>query len=343
MPLTTGAALIAGLGLIGTPGTASFISKWHLAVGALDRGWWPLVFLLVASSLVSVVYVGRVVEIACFRPTAERNAAAKDPPLSMLLPLLALAAATIYLGLDTSSALASPDRRPLGCLGGCDEVRKLWSCSRSRCHLAARCSLPIFRNVPNLREAVTLTAAIALAAIALALLPIVEAGGQPEVHLIDVAPGLAVAFKVEPLGMLFALVAALLWIVNTVYSIGYMRAHDEPRQTGFYACFAIALGSTIGVAFAEESVHLIPVLRDADVFDFSARRSQVAARKRCAPGALTADAARHLDGTISPRHRVTGSRWHLDFTPGGILDGKAAPMSSPCCWRCSPSASARRR
>lgn len=101
MPWTTSAALIAGLGLIGTPGTAGFISKWYLAVGALERGWWPLVFLLVASSLVSVVYVGRVIEVACFRPTADRLAEAKDPPLSMLLPLLVLAAATVYFGIDT--------------------------------------------------------------------------------------------------------------------------------------------------------------------------------------------------------------------------------------------------
>lgn len=118
MPLTTGAALIAGLGLIGTPGTAGFISKWYLAVGALDRGWWPLVFLLVASSLVSVVYVGRVVEIACFRPTADRNAGAKDPPLTMLLPLLTLAAATIYLGLDTRFSVGIAEQAAAWLLGG---------------------------------------------------------------------------------------------------------------------------------------------------------------------------------------------------------------------------------
>ena len=51
--------------------------------------------------------------------------------------------------------------------------------------------------------------------------------------------------------MLFALVASSLWIVNSIYSIGYMRANNEPRQTGFYVCFAVALGSTIGIAFAK--------------------------------------------------------------------------------------------
>jgi multicomponent Na+:H+ antiporter subunit D len=118
MPLTTGAALVAGLGIIGVPGTAGFISKWYLAIGALDQGWWPLVFLLVASSLVSVVYVGRVIEVACFRPTAARVAEAKDPPLSMLLPLLALAAATIYLGLDTRFSVGLASGAAAYLLGG---------------------------------------------------------------------------------------------------------------------------------------------------------------------------------------------------------------------------------
>lgn len=101
MPLTMGAFAVAGLGIIGTPGTAGFVSKWYLAVGALDRGWWILVLLLVASSLISVLYIGRVIEMAWFRPAGPLVAAAKDPPLSMLLPLLLLAAATVYFGIDT--------------------------------------------------------------------------------------------------------------------------------------------------------------------------------------------------------------------------------------------------
>ena len=109
MPVTFAAFVIAGLGIIGTPGTAGFISKWYLAVGALDKGWWPLVFLIVASSLISVVYIGRVVEAAYFRPASGACELAKDPPLSMLIPILVLAAASIYFGIDTelSAGLAS--------------------------------------------------------------------------------------------------------------------------------------------------------------------------------------------------------------------------------------------
>jgi multicomponent Na+:H+ antiporter subunit D len=111
--------------------------------------------------------------------------------------------------------------------------------------------LPLFHKLPNLRETVTLVTAAALCLIVIRLLGPVLNGAQPELSVIDVVPGLTIAFKVEPLGMLFALVASSLWIVNSLYSIGYMRANDEPRQTTFYVCFAVALGSTIGVAFAK--------------------------------------------------------------------------------------------
>ncbi len=102
MPLTMGAFVIAGLSIIGTPGTAGFISKWYLAVGAFEKGWWWLVFLLVTSSLLSVVYIGRVIEVAWFREPSKEAAAATETPLSMLVPTLILVAATVYFGIDTS-------------------------------------------------------------------------------------------------------------------------------------------------------------------------------------------------------------------------------------------------
>ena len=101
MPLTMTAFTVASFGLVGTPGTSGFISKWYLAVGALDKGWWWLVFLIVGSSLIALVYVGRVLEVAWLREPTPAIAHASDPPLSMLLPLIVLAAATIYFGIDT--------------------------------------------------------------------------------------------------------------------------------------------------------------------------------------------------------------------------------------------------
>ncbi|HVL36056.1 MAG TPA: hypothetical protein VM489_10340 [Burkholderiales bacterium] len=103
---------------------------------------------------------------------------------------------------------------------------------------------------PNLREAMTLAAAVLLFLAVLSLLPGVLAGERPELTLLEMLPGIALAFRVEPLGMIFALVASGLWIVASVYSIGYMRGNAEEHQTRFYVCFALSLAATIGVAFS---------------------------------------------------------------------------------------------
>jgi len=102
MPLTMAVFTLGGLSIIGTPGTVGFVSKWYLAVGALDKGWWWLMFLLVASSLVSVVYIGRVVEVIWFRPLLHTGTTVREVPLAMLVPMLLLATATIYFGIDTT-------------------------------------------------------------------------------------------------------------------------------------------------------------------------------------------------------------------------------------------------
>lgn len=106
-------------------------------------------------------------------------------------------------------------------------------------------------NSPNQRDAVTLITAGALFLVVLAILPLVLAELPVELELLAPVPGLEIAFAVEPLGMIFAGVASFLWIVNSIFSIGYMRGNKEPRQTRFYVCFAIAIGATMGLAFAE--------------------------------------------------------------------------------------------
>ncbi len=102
----------------------------------------------------------------------------------------------------------------------------------------------------NAREGITLATAFALAALVWSLLPAVMAGARPQLNLTELLPGLSIAFAIEPLGMLFAALASGLWIINSIYSIGYMRGNKEKQQTRFYAMFAVSLAATMGVAFA---------------------------------------------------------------------------------------------
>ena len=117
MPITVAAFVVAGLSLIGIPGTAGFISKYYLILGAY-QAWWPLVFLIVLSSLIALVYIGRFVEVAYFRPTSEAVARAKDPPLGMLIPILILTVASVYFGIDTELSAGVAGRIAEMLLGG---------------------------------------------------------------------------------------------------------------------------------------------------------------------------------------------------------------------------------
>jgi multicomponent Na+:H+ antiporter subunit D len=118
MPWTSAAVVIGGLSLIGVPGTAGFVSKWVLVQGALEKGWWPLALLIVASSLLAVVYVWRVVEALYTKPATGRAAEATDPPLSMLMPIWIAALACIYFGLDTTLTIGSARTAAEGLLAG---------------------------------------------------------------------------------------------------------------------------------------------------------------------------------------------------------------------------------
>ena len=111
MPFTAGAFIVAGLSLVGVPLTVGFISKWYLLSAAFDSGNAWIAFLIVASSLVAVVYVGRIIELMLLRPVPETGPYSdnvKDAPLSMLIPMWVLVIANVYFGLriDFTGGLA---------------------------------------------------------------------------------------------------------------------------------------------------------------------------------------------------------------------------------------------
>ena len=106
MPLTCFGIVVAGLSLIGVPGTAGFVSKWTLIVAALEKAQYWLVGAILLSSLLAVAYVWRFVEVAYFKPAPE-GATKQEAPLSLLIPAWILVIATVWFGLDTSFTVAT--------------------------------------------------------------------------------------------------------------------------------------------------------------------------------------------------------------------------------------------
>ena len=100
MPITMAAFVLAGLSLIGVPLTVGFISKWYLILAALELGWWPIALLALLSSLLAVVYVWRVVEVAYFQK-ADDDSNVKEAPFMMQISMWILTGATLYFGIQT--------------------------------------------------------------------------------------------------------------------------------------------------------------------------------------------------------------------------------------------------
>ena len=105
MPLATAAFVIAGLGLIGVPLTPGFISKWQLVSAVLEQDMWPLAALILLSSLLAVIYVWRVFEVAYLRQPHVAKHAPAEVPLGMLIPTWILALAGVYFGANATLTL----------------------------------------------------------------------------------------------------------------------------------------------------------------------------------------------------------------------------------------------
>ena len=170
----------------------------------------------------------------------------------------------------------------------------------------------------------TLVTAGALLACVLAILPVVLGGGRPGLHASPRScRAFDLAFEVEPLGMLFALIAAGLWIVNSLYSIGYMRANAEVQQTRFYVCFALALAATMGIAFAANlfTLFVFYEMLTLVTYPLVTHHGTEEARRggRIYLGLLLGTSIMFLLPALAFTWFVAGT---IDFTPGGILAGK---------------------
>ncbi len=103
----------------------------------------------------------------------------------------------------------------------------------------------------NIREGISSLASIFLFLMVTSMIPTVLSGKTLIFHMFSILPGVTVTLRADAMSMIFALVASSLWTIAVFYSMGYMRAHHEPAQTRFNACFALAIFGAIGVAFSD--------------------------------------------------------------------------------------------
>lgn len=175
------------------------------------------------------------------------------------------------------------------------------------------------RNRPNLREGWTLAAAAIKFLLVLALLPVVLSGKLVEQNLFTIAPGVEFGFRIDSFGIYFALIASTLWILTSIYSIGYMRGAKEKKQTRYYASFAVSLSATIGIAFSANLFTFIIfyellTLATYPLVVHKENREAIAAGRKYLAFALTAGLM--LIAASAWLYVTTGT---LDFQPGGIL------------------------
>jgi multicomponent Na+:H+ antiporter subunit D len=101
MPWTFAALFITGLSLIGVPGTAGFISKWYLVLAALEQHNWFAAVVILAGSLVAVIYMWKLVEVLFFRSAPHSDMPVNEAPLSLLIPMWVLVIANLVFGFQT--------------------------------------------------------------------------------------------------------------------------------------------------------------------------------------------------------------------------------------------------
>jgi len=181
---------------------------------------------------------------------------------------------------------------------------------------------------PNLREAVTIGTSVLLFVQVLHLLD--HSTGDAVAVLATPFPGLPLSLSTEPLGLLFATVASGLWIVTSIYSIGYMRGNNEQNQTRFYVFFAVSISAALGVALSSNvfTLFVFYEVLTLSTYPLVTHKGTDEARRggRIYLGILLSTSIGFFLVAIVWTWAAVG---HLDFTEGGILKGNIDPAYLP--------------
>lgn len=176
---------------------------------------------------------------------------------------------------------------------------------------------------PNVRESWTFTAGVIKLFLVLSMLPAVLSGKQIVLTLFEIAPGADIAFRVDALGMMFAVVAASLYIITSMYSIGYMRGLNEHGQTRFVSFFALAISATIGAAFSANLLTLYLFYEILSLATYPLVTHHQDANSRISGRRYLTFILGTSIGLVLPAmiycYQVTGT---LEFSGGGIFTGQ---------------------
>lgn len=172
----------------------------------------------------------------------------------------------------------------------------------------------------NLREASIIVAGLALLLINNLIYNDLVAGGTPQSGEFAIMANYSLKLSAEPMGVIFGLLASFLWVVTTVYSIGYMRGHHEVNQTRFYTCFALALAAVMAAAYADNLLTLFVAYEVITIstFPLVTHAGGEPARKagKVYIGILMSTSIAFLLPAIIWTAVASGS---MDFVPGGVL------------------------
>lgn len=186
--------------------------------------------------------------------------------------------------------------------------------------LIAGVLIPFFSDRPNFREAITFLAGILLLFDVIYLLSVISSGVKPELHLFTFAGNFDIRLELEPLGAIFAAIASSLWIINSVFTLGYMRGNKEKNQTRFFALVAIAIFGTMGIAASANLITLFIFYEALTISTFPLVTHKGDAKAKRGGTiyalALMGSSLMFLLPAILGTHIVAG---HSDFTIGGIF------------------------
>ena len=184
------------------------------------------------------------------------------------------------------------------------------------------------RNNANLREFCTLAGSLSLMITVWVITKSILNGSPLEFTLLELVPGVFISFSIEPLGLIFAFIASLLWPLTSIYSIGYMRGNNEKNQTRFYFFFAISIFCAIAIAFSGNLITLFLFYEALSLATYPLvthnGNKQAKRGGRVYLGVLIGTSLAFFLPAVLWTYQATGTS---DFTAGGIVSGYLSDSS----------------